>query len=365
MQSKRFTGRRFVAVCTVLLAIVGVVMSRAQVVLAADYVIHISVDGLHPGHLQPVIDAGEAPNFKRLEVEGAWTANARTDYTHTVTLPNHTTMLTGRPVSQPAGVTHPIFHGYTQNVLPRRGVTLHNSRRGAPSEYIASVFDVVHDAGRSTAMYASKDKFIIYDQSYDENAGAANEHGRDKIDVYFYRDDGAPSYSAGMNERFLADMAARHFNYVFVHYRDTDSVGHAERWGSGAYRQAIRTVDGYLGRVYRLVETDTALAGRTTIIVTTDHGGVDFNHGDSRSPKNYTIPVFVWGAGIVHGDLYEFNRATRADPGTSRPDYNAAPQPIRNGDTGNLALSLLGLGPVPGSTINARQDLRVVPGPAP
>jgi predicted AlkP superfamily pyrophosphatase or phosphodiesterase len=255
------------------------------------------------------------------------------------------------------------FHGYTQNDLPRRGVTLHNSRRGAANEYIASTFDVVHDAGRSTAMFASKDKFVIYDQSYDENAGAAHERGRDKIDVYLCRDDPAPNYCETMNDRFLADMAERHFNYVFIHYRDTDTVGHAERWGSGAWRQAVRNVDGYLGAVFRLVESDPVLAGRTAIVLTTDHGGIDFDHGDSRLPENFTIPVFVWGAGVAHGDLYAFNRSTRADPGTERPDYNAAQQPIRNGDTGNLALSLLGLGPIPGSLINSKQDLRVVPAP--
>jgi predicted AlkP superfamily pyrophosphatase or phosphodiesterase len=327
---------------------------------AADFVIHISVDGLHPGHLQRVIDAGEAPNFKRLQLEGAWTANARTDFTHTITLPNHTCMFTGRPVAQPEGMAGVLFHGYTSNSLPRRGVTLHNFTRG-PKQYIASVFDVVHDAGRSTALYASKDKFVIYDQSYDTTAGAENERGRDKIDVFYFQESPAPAHSSEMNERFLADMAAKHFNYVFVHYRDTDTVGHALRWGGGEYRQAIRSVDGYLGQVFHLVETDATLAGHTAIIVNTDHGGIDFDHQDPELPDDYTIPVFVWGAGVKPGDLYAFNKGSRADPGAARPDYNAPQQPIRNGDTGNLALSLLGLGPIPGSLINAKQDLRVAP----
>jgi hypothetical protein len=328
---------------------------------AADYVIHISVDGLHPGHLQRVIDEGEAAHFKRLQTEGAWTANARTDFTHTVTLPNHTCMITARPTLQPAGMSGSLYHGYTSNGLPRRGATLQTARRGAPSEYIASVFDVVHDVGRSTALFASKDKFVIYDQSFNETAGAEHERGRDKIDVYFNHDDPAPSYSVGMHQRFLTEMAEKHFNYAFVHYRDTDTAGHALGWGSGGYRQAIRTVDGYLADVFQLVEGDAVLAGRTAIIVTTDHGGIDFDHQDPKLADDYRIPVFVWGSGVQAGNLYAFNTDVRSDPGEGRPDYNAPKQPIRNGGTGNLALSLLGLGPVPGSLINAKQDLRVTP----
>src|SRR5262245_53960718 len=120
---------------------------------AAEYVIHISVDGLHPGHLQRVVDAGEAPNFKRLETEGAWTANARTDFTHTITLPNHTCMLTGRPVLQPDGMPDTVHHGWTFNDNAPRTANLHTSGN-QHAGYIASVFDVVHDAGLSTALFA-------------------------------------------------------------------------------------------------------------------------------------------------------------------------------------------------------------------
>jgi hypothetical protein len=325
---------------------------------AAEYVIHVSVDGLGGPLLQEVIDAGGAPTFQRLEQEGAWTANARTDYTHTNTIPNHMSMLTGRPVEQPDGMPDTVQHGYATNDVPADEATLHSA--GNPNVgYIASVFDVVHDAGRSTALYASKDKFILFDQGYNEASGAANAHGRDKIDRYFFQQDKSLAFSEGMNRQFLADMAAQHFNYAFVHYSDPDAVGHEAEWGNPLWRRAVTAVDSYLADVVKLVETDPVLRGHTAIIVTADHGGTGTKHDDNSLPENYTVPVIVWGAGVGHGDLYAMNADSRTDPGTSRPDYSTAGQPIRNVDTANLALSLLGLGPIPGSLANAKQDLRV------
>jgi hypothetical protein len=131
------------------------------------------------------------------------------------------------------------------------------------------------------------------------------------------------------------------------------------RFGSSTYRQIVHGVDEYLGDVFHLVETDPQLTGRTAIVLVTDHGGTGFAHSNPKLRENYTIPLFVWGAGVGRGDLYAMNHDTRTDPGQSRPDYGPDHQPIRNGDTGNLALSLLGLGPIPTSTINAKQDLRV------
>ncbi len=322
-----------------------------------EHVIHISVDGCNAAMLQEFIDSGKAPNFKRLQDEGAFTMNARTDHTKTETLPNHASMFTGRPVDQPEGMPGTTHHGYSANQSPTRGQTIHNS--GNPNlDYIASVFDVAHDAGLSTALFSAKEKFNLFDTSYNKNHGAAHERGRDKIDTFFTADDGAPRFSETTHKRFLADMAKNHYNYAFLHFRDVDTAGHALSWGSSGWFYALANADAYLGEVLKLVETDPELKGRTTIIVNTDHGGVGFTHIDETKPEDYTIPLFVWGAGAARGDLYAMNRGVRTDPANERVPFNEEHQPIRNGDTGNLALSLLGLGPIPGSLINAKQDLR-------
>jgi hypothetical protein len=319
---------------------------------AADYVVNISVDGLRPDYLQARIDAGSAPNFKRFQDEGAWTHNARTDYTHSNTLPNHTSMVTGRPVLLPAGLPAQTEHGYTQNDDPPASETLHNLT--TPDWYKASTFDVVHDAGYTTALYASKFKFIIYEQSYNAANGAPHANGSDKINTFY-----GPESTASMQSQMLSQLPANDFKYTFLHYADLDDAGHSAGWGSAAYNTAIATVDTYLGQLFNAIENDPQLAGRTAIVLSADHGGTGTGHSDATNVLNYTIPFYVWGAGVGHGDLYSFNTDSRTNPGTSRPTYTASGQPIRNGDGGNLALTLLGLESIPGSLINGSQNLRV------
>ncbi|MFM7808444.1 MAG: hypothetical protein ACKPEA_11045, partial [Planctomycetota bacterium] len=98
------------------------------------------------------------------------------------------------------------------------------------------------------------------------------------------------------------------------------------------------------------------------IVLTADHGGgVPFlSHTDNTAPVNFTIPFLVWlGGDGEPRDLYELNAAVRRKPAASERFAADAPPPIRNADAGNLALSLLGLPAIPGSTANASQDLRV------
>jgi hypothetical protein len=238
------------------------------------------------------------------------------------------------------------------NVDPPTTETLHNFT--SPDWYKASTFDVVHDAGFTTALYASKYKFIIYEQSYNAANGAPHANGSDKIPRFY-----GPESTASMQSTMLTELAANDYKYTFIHYADLDDAGHGVGWGTPTYNTAIATIDTYLGQVFNLVQTDPTLAGRTAIVLSADHGGTGTGHSTPDVVTNYTIPFYAWGAGVAKGDIYAFNTDTRTNPGTARKTYVEAGQPIRNGDGGNLALDLLGLGPIPGSLINNAQNLRV------
>ena len=116
----------------------------------------ISLDGLNPTALTRLGKRG-TPVLHRMMRRGASTLNARTAYEMTVTLPNHTSMVTGRRIAAADG-----GHGVTWNddrLTPRTV----QAAAGGPVE---SVFTVVHDAGRQTALFASKTKFSLWQRSW-------------------------------------------------------------------------------------------------------------------------------------------------------------------------------------------------------
>lgn len=361
-QGKRMSRNVLAARGVCLVAALGApAVGQAAVERAADYVIHVSVDGLRPDAIAGQT-AAQLPNFYRLREEGAFTDNARTDVDRTTTLPNHTSMLTGRRVDGAAG------HAWTGNNTVPADQTLHSNK----GSYVASAFDVAHAHGMRTGLYASKSKFSLFPNTYDADTAAGQggapdttggDDGRDKIDTYVHDGD-----TESLVNGWATAMKDSPFRYSFLHFADPDVAGHDDGWDvteppDNSYMDAVRAVDRRLGTILSTIADTPALAGRTTVILSADHGGDSGGHGDEDEPDNYTIPFYVWGAGVTAGDLYALNAATRLDPGTEQPTYAVAVQPIRNGDGGNLALDMLGLTAIPGSTINADQSLGVVPEP--
>ncbi|MDY6991761.1 MAG: alkaline phosphatase family protein, partial [Pseudomonadota bacterium] len=237
-------------------------------------------------------------------------------------------------------------------------------------EYLASFFDVAHDFGFKTALFASKDKFDVYLRSYDAAHGAVDEvgedNGRQKIDSSVATDYDDQATLA----RFLSAMNTTPLPHLtLLHFSNPDQTGHDFIWDvtpNSAYMNKVKELDGFLQQVLN------AIPAATTVIVIADHGGGEpiNSHSNKTASENYTIPFIVWNninTGISPGsDLYALNQDNGyLDPGNARVDYQMPVQPIRNGDVGNLALSLLCLPPIPGSSMGQTNTLALTSTTAP
>lgn len=286
-------------------------------------VLVVSVDGLASWAVTP----GTTPAIAGLLAEGAGTLNARTAYEQTVTLPNHTSMVTGERIDAYAG---------------GHGVDWNTERAGRAAPGVSSVFSVVDDAGGSSAVLAGKSKFVTWDRSWPGT-----------IDDLVITGD-----ESELTARALAEVRAGN-DLTFFHLRGPDLAGHLTGWGSAPYDAAVAAADAEIGRLVDALTGDADLADEVVVVVTADHGGMPGtrHHEDPAAPADYTVPFVVWGPGVAVGDLYDLN-PDYADPGDGRPSYDG-PQPVRNGDVANLVTAVLGLDPVPGSEVGAGQGLDV------
>jgi hypothetical protein len=291
----------------------------------------VSIDGLNTTAIKR-LGPRRTPVLHRLIKRGASTLNARTEYEQTNTLPNHTGMVTGRRVDAAMG-----GHGVTWNDERTNPATV----RLAAGEDVESVFSVVESAGRSAAMFVSKRKLMLFDRSWTIDHAAVQ----------------------GSNPKLVTmtrhDLLRHSRAFTFVHLSLPDSVGHQDGYMSPAYLNAVATTDRTLGRLVRTVNRHRKLKRHLTLIVTSDHGGRGLRHNQAHRLVNYRIPFIVWGPGVARGtNLYALN-SDYANPGRSRPTYDAAKPPVRNGAVANLATDLLGLPPVSGSLFDVEHDLDV------
>lgn len=338
-------------------------LTAGQASAGIEYVIEISVDGLGGTYLNKLFNGTATggsyaiPNFTRLRNEGAGTLAAHIDNNNWETLPNHTSIITGRPRDGVAG------HNWTGNGDPAVGQTLRTNK----GSYVAGVFDVAHDNGLRTGMYVNKTKFSLFDNtasypgggSYNATHGALDvtgaDNGRDKVDNTYIN----TALGGTIVNTFIAQQKSASPNqFAFLHINEPDAYGHSSGWGSAAWNSQVVKVDTMLGNLFKLIELDVpAMTGKTAIILTADHGNQD---NPPTGADRYSVPFFVWGPGVPAGvDLYSLNAGIRQAAFSYPMTTYGGMQPIRNAEASNLALNLLGLGPIPGSSFNASQDLFV------
>ena len=309
----------------------GAVPPSSRAAAPESRVLAVSIDGLNPAALRR-LGPERTPTLHRLLDEGAGTLNARTAREMTKTLPNHTSMVTGRRIDRRRG-----GHGVTWNVdLPDRTV------QGAAREPVASVFTVVDDAGGTSALFAGKSKFSLFPRSWPQ-----------AVDRYEYLEDPRLLVRAARSELRTTER-----DLVFVHLALPDTVGHDAGFMSPRYLDAVARTNARLGKLVQAIDNDPGLRRDVTVVLTADHGGTGRDHYDASRRANFRVPFVVWGRTVPAGDLYELN-PTRRDPGRNRTTYAAARQPVRNADLANVVTDLLDLPAVPGSEFGETHDLVV------
>ena len=176
-------------------------------------------------------------------------------------------------------------------------------------EYLTSVFDVAHDAGLRTGLYAGKLRFNMEVNSYD---AAHSDNGENKIDEHEVDAAVAGNYTTSQTlvNQWKSQMSSKNpLRYSFIHFADTDDIGHVSGWNvtspTTPYMQAVEHEDAWLGQIIAEVNNTPALKGNTAIVLTADHGGhgnvgPDPNgHSDNTLPADYTVPFYVYTPGLT------------------------------------------------------------------
>ena len=292
----------------------------------------ISIDGMSVAAVRK-LGRKQLPNLYRFMRAGASTTNARTEREMTVTLPNHTGMVTGRRIEAATG-----GHGVTWNDDRPTPSTV----QAAAGHDVASVFTAVDAGGGSAALFAAKTKFSLWQRSWPDAID------RTTINMN----------NSALVDQLIADLDQDR-DFRFLHLSLPDVAGHDHGWMSRPYLRAVRQSDALVGRVVKAVNADPARRAGTTILLTSDHGGHGPSHDRATLLDNYRIVFMARGAAVDRGvDLYAIN-PTYKDPGTRRTKYGMRRPPVRNGMIANLALDLLDLPAVEGSEFDVQMDLRL------
>ena len=271
----------------------------------AERVVVISVDGLRPD----AILAAHAETIQKLIERGAYCAKAET-IRPSITLPSHTAMLTGLDYQ-------------------RHGVSWNNYRPGYIP--VPTVFSVVSQTGKQSAMLFSKDKFHflanpkcvswIYGPPTPNKVPPWEDYSDPSMrDFLMKRDEkfektpppakppipppGELMTSADqLAHAFEVAWAFKKFDLTFIHFREPDEYGHKKGWMGPEYLEGVKAVDKAMAMVVATIEKNGGF-DKVALIMTADHGGSARGHWrwlDPDRPENVTIPWLCVGPGVPSG----------------------------------------------------------------
>lgn len=256
----------------------------------ADNAIVFLFDGLNPNMLIDALDAGQAPNIASVLARGTCYREGSIASLPTVTLPNHTTILTG---------LHPGHHGILSNQWHDRSSGESHNLLDVPQMIrtcdhllpdVETLFEVIarnDPAAFTGATYEYADRGANW-STYGELRGGRRPAGvppksepvpgatstwaESRSDYHFIsRIDTASTRQAISMIEGAADGTNPYPRFLWVNYSLTDVAGHAAGPHGAQTRDALKDTDARMGEVLEAVDAAGALKD-TAIFVLSDHG---------------------------------------------------------------------------------------------
>lgn len=221
------------------------------------------------GGLRPdAIEAADMTTVKSLMQSGAYTLNAQAVMPSN-SLPAHASMVTG---------TCPAKHIARWNeYVPQNGYALGTD-----------IFDLTRAVGLRTVLITGREKLRHI-----------TEPG--STDYFGFVDNTDEPKDETTIESMAIEQIRQGFGLMLVYFPDGDAVGHELDWMSKQQLRTFREKDESLDLFIRVMK-DSGFYDGTLIIVTSDHGGHNSDHG-LNIPEDMTIPWIISGPQVIPGEL--------------------------------------------------------------
>ena len=256
-----------------------------------ERVICFLLDGTNPNMLYDMASSGDAPTVASLIAEGTAFRHGAFASLPTVTLPNHTSLLTG---------CHPGHHGVLHNAwydreLRRQVVTESAATWQEAMQWLAPGVQTIHEAVRAQRPEACTmsvnepaDRgatYSTFELFRNGRAGdlagvskstppRATQRFVDSSEGYKWGttiDDSSVAQACSLLEGRLGGTEYPPPVFMWVNTTLTDSASHEAGPNSEMARAAVRDTDARIGDVLAAVDRTTGLVG-STVLVLADHG---------------------------------------------------------------------------------------------
>jgi predicted AlkP superfamily pyrophosphatase or phosphodiesterase len=258
-------GRLSTWLAAFLLASGGV--ANAQVP-GVEHVVIIGVDGLSPDGVRKAA----TPILHQLMKTGASTLHAR-GVMPTVSSPNWASMIMGAGPEQ---------HGVTSNDWAPDKFQIAPTAAGSGGTF-PTIFGLLRSQRPSSRIACFHD-WDGFARLFERDAADVVEHPKGPVET---------------TERAVAYLKEKKPQFTFIHLDHVDHAGHTYGHGTPEYYRSVVEADRLIGSVLAALE-DAGIAGKTVVLVTSDHGGKGKGHGGATMAE-IEIPWILRGPGVAAG----------------------------------------------------------------